>query len=71
MAVEISLQGEKARDWATKIDSILEMGVTPRPELDSVIGRLSPPQTSILGRFGITALSPLYDKVNGPYYRPT
>ena len=44
-------------------------GAIPRAELGSVVGRLSFSRSSIFGRFGRPFLSPLYAKVNGPYYR--
>ena len=70
MLLEVSLPADKASRWVSMIDEILKLGTVTRDQLESLIGRLSFPQTSIFGRFGRPMLSPLYGLLNSPSFRP-
>ena len=70
MALEISPSDEKREKWGRLIKSYIELGVITREQLGSSVGKLSFPQTSIFGRFGIPLLCPLYQKLNAPKYHP-
>ena len=70
MRLTITLPIEKRRNWAITIEMILEVGAVTRGQLESLIGRLSFPQTSIFGRFGRPMLSPLIIKLRTTNYHP-
>ena len=55
----LTFPDEKKKKRADIIAMILNIGVISRGRLESLIGKLSFPQTSIFGRFGLPAISPL------------
>ena len=70
MTIRISLMKEKRRNWHISIARIVEAGAIAFAEIESIIGRLSPTQTSVFGRIGGAMLAPLYTKLRPETYRP-
>ena len=68
MFLMIYLPDEKINKWANIADEVIESGTTQHKSLEKLIGKLSFPQTSIMGRFGRPVIKPLYVWVNAHPY---
>ena len=70
MALAISLPKDKAHRWAQMIISIIDNKSISHATLESLIGRLSLAQTSILGKFARDIPKPLYANLFPTRYFP-
>ena len=68
MSLRIYLPEEKINKWVNIAGELVESGTIQRKSLEELIGELSSPQTSIMGRFGRPAIKPLYVWVNARPY---
>ena len=70
MTLSIALPEEKKTKWAAAINKIIQLGTITRDQLESLIGRLSFPQTSVFGRFGRPMMAILHQKHNARTFHP-
>ena len=71
MTLSLSLSPDKARKWASGIETLIREGSVSHMALESLIGRLGFAQSSVFGRFARAMMKPLYTKLYAQRYSAT